>query len=169
MLFNKLAFGSSVIMVLSIPMVAAFRSSENLSLHLLGALSAFGFSFAYLFLQTKISYFLIPKVNSLRIARMRYFFTILAFIFGSLMFVCVVLSFIDLKVPIDKVKSAERLFWDTSYGGYIEHCLSALFEWLTIFIISPFYATFIPEFNNIESHNGKIKYKIIQTTNDNEI
>ncbi len=169
MLFNKLAFGSSVIMVLSIPIVAAFRSSENLLLHLLGSLAAFGFSFAYLFLQTKISYFLIPKVNSLRIARMRYFFTLLAFIFGFLMFFCLFLSSINLKVPIDKVTSEERLFWDTSYGGYIEHCLSALFEWLAIFIISPFYATFIPDFNNIESHNGKIKYKIIQTTNDNQI
>ncbi len=85
------------------------------------------------------------------------------------MFFCLFLSSIDLKVPIDKVTSEERLFWDPSYGGYIEHCLSAFFEWLAIFIISPFYATFIPEFNNIESHNGKIKYKIIQTTNDNQI
>jgi len=163
---NKYSLYAVIMIVFLISTVAAFRSSENLPLHLLGALPVFGASGIFLLLQSKISYLLIPlNVNSLRIARIRSMCTITAVVFGTLMILMILWSSIDLKVPIEKVWGVERLLWDQSYGGYVQHCLSAVFEWIIICIFCPFFATYIPEFKRISIHNGEINYKFIQTTN----
>jgi hypothetical protein len=152
------------------PFVAAFRSSEHLVIHIIAGLTGCAIAIIFLITQTKMSYILITNVNSLRIARIRLICTILAFIFGTFATLAVILSAFGLKVQNhSKVLSVERLLWDESYGGYVAHCLSAMFEWLAMLTLSPFFATFVPEFKNIKSHNGKIecKYEIKNSIDSN--
>jgi hypothetical protein len=131
----------------------AFRVTENVIIHLTSAVIGFSLLAIFECIQTRISYILIPSVNSLRIARIRLFFCISTVVFNSFFVLCGIMSFVYLKHPFSEISYKYLLLWDESYGGYIWHCFSALFEWLLILTLTTFYATFVPEFRNFESFN----------------
>ena len=168
--FNKYGLYLSVVAMLSMGAVGAFRSTEHLELHLtIGAFPAFFASFAYFCIQTQTSYKLIPSVNSLRIARFRLIITIVAFIFGLIMIITVPIASIqaslDGKPNYQELRGEPRLKWDESWGGLEAHVISTVAENLMIFMMCPFYASFITEFKRLNVQNGKLKYNFIGGSN----
>ena len=148
----------SIIVTIFIPIVASFRVTENTTLHVIGAIAVFSFGQIYNIIQVKISYLLTPEVNSLTIARIRFASVLLSIMCGFLMTLFGFCEVIYLKVPVEKFLSSDRL----SDDGYYLHSLSALFEWLEIFLLTPFFATFVPEFKKIRSHKGKIYFEFLK-------
>ncbi len=139
--------------------MASFRVTENTTIHVIGAIAMFLFGQIYNIIQVKISYLLTPEVSSLTIARIRFASILLSIICGFLMTLFGFCEIIYLKVPIEKFLSSDRLGSSFTSDGYYLHCLSALFEWFEIFLLTPFFATFVPEFKKIRSHKGKIYFE----------
>ncbi len=156
---NKFSFRMSIIVTIFIPIVASFRVTENTTLHVIGAIAVFSFGQIYNTIQVKILYLLTPEVNSLTIARIRFASVLLSIMCGFLMTLFGFCEVIYLKVPIEKFLSSDRLGDCFTSDGYYLRCLSALFEWLEIFLLTPFFATFVPEFKKIRSHKGKIYFE----------
>jgi len=152
----------SVIVIIFIPIVASFRVTENTTLHVIGAIVVFFFGQIYNTIQVKISYLLTPEVNSLTIARIRFASILLSIMCGFLMTLFGFCEVIYLKVPIEKFLSSDRLSNGFTSDGYYLHSLSALFEWFELFLLTPFFATFVPEFKKIRSHKGKIYFEFLK-------
>lgn len=74
---NRFANFFGLFSALGLSVVANFREIELFKIHLLGALMAFGFGAVYCFLQTWLSYSMVPLVNSLAMARWRLFLSII--------------------------------------------------------------------------------------------
>jgi len=167
--YNKYGLYMSVLIMLSMSAVGAFRSTEHLELHLaIGAFPAFFASFAYFCIQAHASYKLTPSVNTLRIARFRLIITILAFIFGIIMITTIIVATIQAVfdgVPnYQELRGPLRLKWDESWGGLVAHVVSTVTENLMIFMMCPFFASFINEFRRISVQKGKLKYDFIVST-----
>ncbi|XP_054162440.1 DNA damage-regulated autophagy modulator protein 2-like [Oppia nitens] len=157
---NTWSLYMSIIQVLSLPAVAAFRSTESLELHLLvGAVPVFSASLIYFLMQTHITYLTIPYVGTLKMARFRLLVSILSIIFGTCMLFGVLFSALGLKRTYADIRGPSRLVWDESYGGYVGHVVSTVAENVAIFMMCPFYASFYPEFRRIETQNRRLKFK----------
>lgn len=70
---NRFANFFGLFSALGLSVVANFREIELFKIHLFGALMAFGCGAVYCFLQTWLSYSMVPLVNSLAMARWRLF------------------------------------------------------------------------------------------------
>ncbi|CAG2176901.1 unnamed protein product, partial [Oppiella nova] len=70
----------------------------------------------------------------------------------------VILSWFDVNIPYSELRGPTRLMWDESTGGYVGHVISTVTENLMIFMMCPFYASFVHEFTRIQAHNGRLKF-----------
>lgn len=160
---NKYGLYLSVVTMVSMSAVGAFRSTEHLELHLVvGAVPAFTASFLYFCIQTYTSYKLTPSVNTLRIARFRLIVTILAFVFGIVMIITVIVAslqaVLNRATTYEDLRGPARLKWDHSWGGLEAHVVSTVAENLMILLMCPFYGSFVTEFMRIHFHNSKLIY-----------
>ncbi|RXG62490.1 DNA damage-regulated autophagy modulator protein 2 [Armadillidium vulgare] len=84
---NKAAFIVGSLSALGISLVANFQETSVLSIHICGALLAFGGGVAYLWLQALCSYKTHPLVNNIGVAHLRMFLAVVAticFVLGSI-------------------------------------------------------------------------------------
>ena len=141
--------------------VSSFRTSEQPDMH--NTFSYIAFLPATLFglIQTWLSYKMIPCLNSREMAHFRLFLIICNLIFFLIYVTGAIISAQGLKVPLDKFESKDILLWKESDGGYIAHCVSAIAESLFIFLATPLYASFIPEFKMIKSENERLKFEYV--------
>ena len=158
--FNKisliLGFGTSFGTLI----IGNYRQTELIYGHGLGVAIAFGNAILYLLISVNIysnykqiviifhfQSYLTFRLNQ-TFGTIRLILSLFCVIFSLLMLIFGILSV--LSVSLEKfLDNKFRVFWSESDSGYIYHCLSALFEWLTVLTLSPFFMTFIPEFKTI--------------------
>lgn len=148
--------------MLSMALVASFRSTEHIDIHFLAAIPLFSAYCAVTSIQTWLSYKLIPSVNTLIIARIRLIITIFINICCLTYLLTFMVSVLQVRVPLSQLRSAARLWWDESWGGYEAHVISAITESMAIFLACPYFISFITDFKRIKSNDGKLVYNTLE-------
>ena len=113
---NKYGLYGSVVVMLGLASVTAFRPTEHYAIHMVFALTAIIAYCLCVAIQTWISYQMVPTVNSLTMARFRLVIAILINASAVLSILVGVLSQLQVKVAERQVSSPARLLWDESWG-----------------------------------------------------
>ena len=141
---NEYGLYSVGVFMVSLPSMFAFRSTEQVHLHLVFSFTTIIAYCLCITIQTWISYQMIPTVNTLRMARFRLVIALL--IHGSFLAMLLLGIMALSQVPYNQSFSPTRLLWDETWPGYYEHAISAILENIGIFMGCPFFASFVIEF-----------------------
>jgi hypothetical protein len=154
---NKHSFYLSLIVMISIASIGCFRLSESIILHIISALPVFLITPVLFLIQTWITFKLIPlNFSSLIMAKMRLFITIICILSNVLAGISLLWSFLPLDNRFIIFDFNFRVNWNSSVNGYLAHCISAFGEWIFIFSLSTFIATFSNEFKKFHLKNGNV-------------
>ena len=112
---------------------------------------------------------------SKNLAKIRLLIAIITGFFCGVMIFSGLLSVITFSIK-SFLNNETRIQWSDSDPGYIWHCLSTLFEWFAVLSLSPYFATFIPEFKSItwkdlkQTSSVEKSVDVLNTdTNDNQV
>lgn len=139
---NKAALVMGVLAALGMSIVANFQVDNVKSVHIIGAFLAFLVGGIYFYIQACISWSVrdIPGSSKLvRVARLT--ICVLYAVFAIIGIVTVIVG--KSKLRPSTILTRE---WSPKYGGYAEHVVSTVMEWLGTFLICAFALTFVPEF-----------------------
>uniref|UniRef100_H2Z5I8 CWH43-like N-terminal domain-containing protein n=1 Tax=Ciona savignyi TaxID=51511 RepID=H2Z5I8_CIOSA len=139
---NKFAMFLSVLICLGISLVANFQETSVFSVHILGAMLAFGLGTLYAFIQTFITYKMHPEVNGRHIVYARLvvsIFALTAFLGG----------FIATAFTTQDSAGHIKFHWKPGEPGYAAHLASTIFEWLLAGSFLAFFFSFIRDFQQI--------------------
>jgi len=154
--FNRYSLITGLIMTTGFLFVANFRNSEGYvvqSIHNIAAVFAFSSSVFDIYFQSRMA----QQFGNKNIARFR----CLICGFCALMVVSyIVLSICSfVSYPEALSDTHKRLKWNNSETGYNSHLISTIFEWILMFMLSPYLATFVPQFKNFEFSKQIIVHK----------
>lgn len=139
----------SVILVfligLSLITLASFRIGEMYRLHSLGTLPYFLCGPSLYIIQTWISFRLQPHINSALMSSVRLIIAVIATISVVFLYLFTIWSYMLFK----KDWITERRKWSPEDGGYWQHVVAAGAQWLYVLMVSPFFATLVPEFRRL--------------------
>lgn len=151
---NKVTFVMGVLAALGLSIVANFQVDNVKVVHIIGAVFAFLVGGIYFYVQAYISWFVtdIPGSSKLiRVARLS--ICVLYAVIAIIGIVTVVVG--KLKLRPSTILTRE---WSPEQGGYAEHVVSTVMEWLGTFLICAFSVTFVPEFKHLSMESTfKIK------------
>ena len=119
----------------------------------------------YQYTQTWLSYRLIPFINTLRMARIRLFCTILAILSSILLVISagiMIYQINDFELAIKMLDPVLRLNWDRSIPGYSGYTTFAVFEALLFLSATPFFASFVNEFKRINLINREFIFNKVE-------
>lgn len=119
-------------------MVANFREMELFKIHMVGALTAFGFGVVYCWLQTIMSFQMHPLVNNRQMAFFRLFLS-------SLMTVTFVTSSISGPIARSKFHGNDPTNWHPDEGGFGLHLVSTICEWISALALDFYMLTYVRE------------------------
>jgi len=155
---NRRSLISGLLMVTGFLGVANFRNSEGIFIqttHNISAVLGFGSAVFDIYLQSKIAF----ELGRKNTARIRCVLSgtcfILALVYNLLAFYSFSL------LPEALFDTDRRLKWNNSEVGYTFHVVGTILEWVLIFLLSPYFATFISEFNKFKFSKQIIVYKDI--------
>jgi hypothetical protein len=154
--FNRYSLITGLIMTSGYLFVANFRNSEGYvvqSIHNTAAVFGFSSSVFDIYFQSRIAF----EFGNKNIARFRCLicgFCILMFVSYIVLSICSFVSY-----PEALSDTHKRLKWNNSQTGYHFHIISTIFEWILIFTLSPYLATFVPQFKNFQFSKQIIVHK----------
>lgn len=134
-----------LISALGVSIVANFQETSVLIVHFAGAILAFGLGNIYCWIQTCMSYKMVPHMNSRTICHIRLFLSLMSSIMFVLNLTFGVMASAKYSGPEGKV----RWHWKPSDGGYTEHIISTASEWAMAVFFIGFFLTFVQEFKKI--------------------
>ncbi|XP_015111768.1 DNA damage-regulated autophagy modulator protein 2 [Diachasma alloeum] len=149
---NRVAFAVGLISTLGISVVANFQETSVLSVHLIGAIAAFGGGTVYIWLQAIISYKMqplgpAPLVINLRLA--------LCMMSTVLFFA----TFIAAAFSAKAFHGEDVRKWRPEDGGWGLHLFSSICEWACAIVVCIYILTFTNEFREIQMSCPKITFK----------
>lgn len=153
---NKRSLISGLSMATGFLFVANFRNSEGYfvqTMHNIGAVFGFSSSVIDIYIQSKIAY----ELGHKNVARIRSIIsgTCLLLVVGYvLLSICSFWLF-----PEALTDTNIRLKWNSDESGYNSHVIGTILEWILIFMLSPYFATFVSEFRRFEFSKQLIVYK----------
>ncbi|CAG2106621.1 unnamed protein product, partial [Medioppia subpectinata] len=127
--YNKVSMGLSVCMSLSLISVAIFNIHDYMWPHMLAAFMVFIIGPILYAIHTWISYWFSPLITSMSVVYYRLFITIVSVVS---MIVCLQCTFWSMLLLREKSFKSERQKWTDTDGGYIQHVIAAVAEWLYI-------------------------------------
>lgn len=137
---NKWSFYIGLASAAGLSIVANFQELQLLTVHMIGAFSAFGFGLLYCIAQTRLSYHVYPIVTKgLTVARCRLALTI---ILG----VSFVTSTVFGPISFKYFHGTDTTNWKPDDGGYVYHVISSVAEWISAMAIDFFILSFAHEF-----------------------
>lgn len=137
---NKFALVSGLLSALGVSIVANFQELQLFTIHMIGAISAFGFGLIYCATQTRLSYFMCPIVQSgLFLARYR---LILTLILAATFTISTVFGPISIKY----FHGTDITNWHPEDGGYVYHVISSVCEWISALALDFYILSFAHEF-----------------------
>ncbi|CAG2103384.1 unnamed protein product [Medioppia subpectinata] len=152
---NKRSLRSGLCIAGGFVMVGNFRAAETtlvLAVHSVGA------SFAFISLVCDMCYQRTAalEMGNGRAARVRKWLAILSVI---LLVSCVGCALWSGALYPAAAHTESRLLWDTRRPGFVPHVISTTLEWLLIFLLCPYFLTFVREFReySLSSHLVSLK------------
>lgn len=152
---NKVAMFLGLLSASGLSVVANFQELQLFTVHMIGAVSAFGFGLLYCIAQTRLTYSMRTIMTSgLFLARCRLALTILLAItfFSSIIFG---------PISIKYFHGTDTTNWKPGDGGYIFHLISSICEWISALSIDFFILSFVHEFKLMSISSPK--FYIIST------
>jgi hypothetical protein len=144
---NRYSLITGLIMTTGFLFVANFRNSEGYvvqSIHNIAAVAGFSSSVFDIYFQSRIAF----EFGNKNIARFRCLISGFCLLMVVSYIVLSICSFV--LYPEALSDTHKRLKWNNSQTGYNSHIISTIFEWILIFMLSPYLATFVPQFNNFQ-------------------
>ena len=136
---NRFALYFGILSAIGLSVVANFREIELFKIHLLGALMSFGFGSVYCWLQSWLSFRMVPLVNT---KQMAWFRTILSVIITISFLITCVMG----QISIHHFHGRDPTNWQPKDGGYCTHVISAISEWVAAMALDFFILTYTREF-----------------------
>lgn len=152
---NKIAMFLGLLSAAGLSVVANFQELQLFTIHMIGAVSAFGFGLLYCMAQTRLTYSMRTIMTSgLCLARCRLALTVLLAItfFSSIIFG---------PISIRYFHGTDTTNWKPGDGGYIFHVISSVCEWISALSIDFFILSFVHEFKLMSISSPK--FYIIST------
>ncbi|KAA0199235.1 hypothetical protein HAZT_HAZT000111 [Hyalella azteca] len=146
---NRAAAFFGYISALGMSLSANFQETNVISVHLVGAIMAFGGGTLYLWLQAVCSYETHPLLNSMGVAHLRLGLGIMSASFFVLGCVCAGIAH-SLFDGVDPRK------WYPSNGGWTYHVISTASEWICASTFAIFMLTLVPEFRRVSLNSPEI-------------
>lgn len=145
-----LGWGSAFCMSL----VANFRESEIIQVHMVGAFGTFTLGIIYAWIQTAISFKMAPLLNNDK--RLPIFRAVLC----SIMSVTYVTLTVFGSIAFRQFKGSDPLKWGEDDGGYGFHIASTVSEWTMAIFMCVFILTFMHDFKRISLTTPEIVFMI---------
>ncbi|CAN7998680.1 unnamed protein product [Ixodes hexagonus] len=136
-----------------VSIVANFQETEVLYVHLCGAFLAVGVGTAYTWVHTRMSFHMQPLVNTLFVARLRLFLSILA----TAAFIS---TAVTAPMSFSKFHGKDRTKWKPDDGGYHLHVASTASEWILVFAVDLYLLTFVKELRHICLLSPKVQFLV---------
>lgn len=165
--WNTVGFKFGVASCLGVSIVGNFQESNVISVHLIGAIMAFGVGSVYFGLQTRISYaYVSARKRSIPkwLFYMRLLLSVplvpmflLIFIFGGLA-----------MSEYPDIIGKNRAWWTEDYGGYGFRIASTFTEWILAITIFIYILTFTNEIKCIQFEGFQFKINGEKKVNQNE-
>lgn len=150
---NRIALWLGWLSSFGVSVVANFQETEVLYVHLCGAFLAVGVGTAYTWVNTIMSFRMQPLVNTLTIARLRLFLSVLATVaFFS--------TAITAPMSIHRFHGKDRTKWRPEDGGYHLHVASTASEWVLVFAVDLYLLTFIRELRQVCIISPKVQFLV---------
>ncbi|XP_045136265.1 DNA damage-regulated autophagy modulator protein 2-like isoform X3 [Portunus trituberculatus] len=140
-------------------LVGNFQSTSIITIHLIGAVLAFGIGTIYLWMQSVMSLNLSPRVNGRAVMVVRFVCSVMATLF---LLITIVFSVLHDMANEGKDNSylPESSDWWRREGRekWSYHILATSNEWLLSFTYVIMLLTLVPEFKRLSFHGVKIEY-----------
>lgn len=149
---NRFALYFGLFSSLGLSVVANFREIELFKIHLIGALMSFGFGSVYCWLQTWLSFRMVPLVNTIKMAWFRCCLSVI--ITCSFLITCVMG-----QISIHHFKGKDPTNWQPKDGGYKTHVVSSISEWIAAMALDFFILTYTREFQTFVVTTPRITLK----------
>ena len=131
--------------------VACFQSNSALVPHGVGAFMVFVLGNVYCALHTYLSYATIRLNTTTKTT------TVVRLTLCVVSFAGLVATFVFMRVALSKLRAVvdlsrvERLHWGEVHPGWVEHVVSAVFEWVVALAFLAFMATFYGDLKGLHS------------------
>jgi len=139
------AFGLSV--------VANFQESNVFRVHMVGAMMAFGFGNLYSWLQTIMSFQMIPIVNTICVARFRLCLSMIMTCTFFMSSICGPMAF-------KQFNGKDPTNWHYEDGGWPLHVVSTIAEWTSAMCLDFYILTFVREMHSISLSSPRVMFVI---------
>lgn len=136
---------------IGVNITANYQETSVILVHMCGALLAFGCSTLYSWLQTIISHYVCPLLNSVIITKLRVFFSLIQT-------AAFVTSLVAGTLARQKFHGKDPTKWHEEDGGFTEHIISTGAEWLLVLAFDSFILTYAKEMQKISISSPKIHF-----------
>nr|XP_054761647.1 DNA damage-regulated autophagy modulator protein 2-like [Lytechinus pictus] len=151
---NKIGLVLGIVACFGMSVVANFQVGNILPVHFSGAFLLFAPGAVYGFLQAWLSYKMYPRHASILICHIRLILSIIIAIFFTL---CTIFTLIAQELTH---KTGSILHWAPEDGGYPEHVVATVSEWVVAIAFLLYYFTFIREFQTI-TIKAELKHHLV--------
>lgn len=145
---------------LGVCVLANFQETAVIVVHMSGALLAFGCAAMYSWLQTIISHYVYPLLNSMFVARLRVFLSLVL----SAAFLTTLIAGI---IAHQNFHGEDPMKWNPEDGGFTAHVISTGAEWILVISFDFFLLTFVKEMQTISISSPQIHFVIEDLTLQN--
>lgn len=136
---NNLSLFFGITSAVGMSFVANFQETSVILVHIVGAIMAFGLSICYAWVQTYISYHLHPFETGILMCHLR---AMLSFI----MTVTFVMVWVFTSLASRKFHGLSPRQWHPNDGGFVEHLVATISEWVMAITTLLYMVTFSLEF-----------------------
>ncbi|XP_006821720.1 DNA damage-regulated autophagy modulator protein 2-like isoform X1 [Saccoglossus kowalevskii] len=163
LLWNKIGLVMGSLAALGMSMVANFQESNVLVMHMVGANMCFGIGILYCYVHSWISYKMMPFHAS----HHEYMARIICSVVGSVSFI---FTSIFAAVAQSKWEGEKPTKWSPEDGGFPEHIVSTVSEWILAVSFLLYFFTYIREFQKIRMEaNIRLYTEDMMPINDPEV
>ncbi|XP_077994804.1 DNA damage-regulated autophagy modulator protein 2-like isoform X2 [Glandiceps talaboti] len=144
---NKVSLVLGGLACLGMSMVGNFQETSIFIVHVIAANMCFGSGIIYCFLQSWISYQMMPFYATLLACRVRIILSVTAA-------AGLILTSVFAALASARWTGSDATQWKPEEGGYAEHIVSTVSEWVLAISFLSFFFTFIREFQKVtmEAH-----------------
>lgn len=147
------AFGLSI--------VANFQETNVFRVHMVGAIMCFGFGVMYAWIQTAMSFKMIPLVNSRGVAVFRA-------VLATIMTCTFMTSSVCGPMAFKRFQGSDPTRWRPWDGGWDLHITSTVCEWVSAMSLDVFILTYVREMHLISLSSPRVMFVIESLTIPNQ-
>lgn len=161
MKINWIALCVGSVSAFGLSIVANFQETNVFRVHMVGAMMAFGFGVVYAWLQTFMSFKMIPIVNTKRVAIIRLILSIIMTITFTTSSICGPMAF-------RRFSGKDPTKWRPWDGGWHLHIASTCCEWISAMSLDFFILSYVREMHLISLSSPRVMFFIESVTLPNQ-